>query len=88
MDLNSQKVVVVVVLWLDFDGRSFCQSKDYFASRKKKEPIRMAIGGNSWKSVFPKTRAWEQQEWNKIKIFLKNLREAWRSKACTKKKIL
>ena len=33
--------------------------------------------GNSCKSVFPNTRAWEQQEWNMIKKQTKKASEAW-----------
>ena len=66
--VNVVVVDVVVVVWLDFD-RSFGQSKDYFASQKKKVPFSLAIGNLDLMnySVFPNTLAWEEQEWNKIK---------------------
>ena len=42
--------------------------KDHLVSRKKQVPFSMAIEmGNPCTSVFPNTRALEQQEWNKIK---------------------
>ena len=42
--LRGEQNGQVVVEWLDFDRRSFGQSKYYFALQKKKVPFSMAIG--------------------------------------------
>ena len=41
---KQSRVKNCVVVRLNFDRRSFGQNKDYFVSRKKKVPFRMAIG--------------------------------------------
>ena len=48
-----------------------------FHRAKKEATFSIAIGiSNSCKSAFPNTRAWEQQERNKIKKQMKKVREA------------
>ena len=65
--------MLLVVAWLDLNSRN----SRLFRLAKKEGTIQYG-NGNSYTSVFPNTRAWEQQDWNKIKKQTKKVRiEAW-----------
>ena len=49
-------IKALVVVRFDFDRRSFCQSKDYFASRKK-VPFSITTGNGTSARVFSQTLA-------------------------------